>query len=532
MIMQQGQSVPPMEAKIVRLDGQVVEVEGRGALIVYEGKPAIQIVLRDITERKQAEEEIRRLALAVATANDGIIITDLDGRITFTNEAEERILGYGPGEMIGMEVRSLHSESTRDIEPRRIIDATSSDRHWAGEVVLQRKAGEEFPARLSTSLMQNEHGRPIGMVGIITDLTERMQAEEAVRESEERFRTIFERSNDAIFVIDPERDEILDINSMACTMMGYSHYELTSIPLSAMYPKQMPQLQAFGQLVMEKGHGWTDELTCTTKSGRDVLTEISASVADIQGKRCMVCLVRDITERKQAEEMMRESSRLIALGELAAVTAHELNNPLTAVLGFAQLLEAQDLNPSVKEDVQQILTEAKRAADVVRNMLSLARKHEMEKVPLDVTKVVERVLAINRVDLKTGNVNVETDFASSCLYAIGDQHRLAEVFLNIVTNAQQAMSGVHRGGRLLIRGTRRDEFIRISITDNGPGIEPEHLQHIFDPFFTTKGADEGTGLGLSICQSMVQQQGGRIWVESEVGKGATVHVELPASESQ
>ena len=215
--------------------------------------------------------------------------------------------------------------------------------------------------------------------------------------------------------------------------------------------------------------------------------------------------------------------------------AHELNNPLTAVLGYTQLLEAEDLSESHKEYVREILAQTQRSISVIQNLLSFARKHEPEKAPLDVTEAVERVLAIKERDLALNNIKVETVFNSGPLRVMADQHRLEEVFLNIVANAEQAMTEAHRGGSLLIRGSTHHlrgakgsgDVIRMSFTDSGPGIAPEDQKRIFDPFFTTKEPGKGTGLGLSICRTLVQEQGGRIWVESEVGKGATIHVELP-----
>lgn len=644
-----------LEFRIVWPNKEVHWIQGRGELIYDEaGKPLRVIGTNmNVTRRKQADERVRVLALALATTNDAVVIAGMDGRITFVNSAMERMDGYLPGEMLGMDIVKLHGDSSA-ATAREVFEATMAG-SWAGEISHVRKTGEEFPASLSTALMTDEQGHPVGMVGVVSDITERKRAEEVLRESEERyrtlvdlspdtilvlsegrvvyvnaaglslygaavpeeligrpvsdlvhpeyremarervrqiqeegrqlhaaetkhlridgqvvdievngapivyqgkpalqvvarditqrkraeevlreseerFRTIFERSNDAIFVIDPEHDEILDVNSMACTMMGYSRHEFTSLPLSAMHPKQMPQLQAFGQLVMEEGHGWTDELTCTTKNGRVVLTEISASVADIQGKRRMICIVRDITERKQAEERMREETRLLSMGALIAEVAHELNNPLAVVLGYAQILKAQDLETSTKEAAGYILSEARRATEIVQNLLSFVRKRQPKIEYFDMVTTVERILAMKAYDLQVNGIEVVTQLDSDPLCVMGDQHRLEEVFLNLLTNAEQAMAEANQGGRLLIRGNKRDDFTIISFTDNGPGITPEHLEDIFDPFVTSKEEGKGTGLGLSICRSLINDQGGRIWAESENGKGATFHVELPAGE--
>ena len=174
-IKEQGQPVDPIVAKGLRLDGQVIEVEGLGAPIVYQGKPAVQVVMRDVTQRKRAEEENRRLALAVANASDGVIITGMDGRISFVNRAAVKMYGYDPGEMLGMNFFDLHPESFRETTAREIFEATRNEGSWTGEVPLLNKSGEEFHVRLSTALMKDDEGHARGMVGIATDVTERRQ---------------------------------------------------------------------------------------------------------------------------------------------------------------------------------------------------------------------------------------------------------------------------------------------------------------------------------------------------------------------
>ena len=261
--------------------------------------------------------------------------------------------------------------------------------------------------------------------------------------------------------------------------------------------------------------------------------EAGSAVKARSGDDEMVLLsLSDAMEEQRAREWIIEASRLISLGEIVAGVAHELNNPLCVVLAFAQLLQTQDLDPPVKEDIARIITETERAIMVVKDLLSFARKHEPKKARLDVLTIVERVLAIKAYDLKTSNIEVETHFDSLPLYVTADQHRLEEVFLNIVTNAQQAMGDGRSGDRLLVHGTEKGDFITISFADNGAGIAPENLTAIFEPFMTTKEVGKGTGLGLSICKTLVQEQGGKIWVESETGEGATFHVELPTSKSR
>lgn len=239
----------------------------------------------------------------------------------------------------------------------------------------------------------------------------------------------------------------------------------------------------------------------------------------------------DVTEWRYAQERVQETSRLTTLGEIVAGVAHELNNPLTSVMGFAQLLMEQQPEGENRMELEIIFAEAQRATKVVRNLLTFVRKRKAEKSWVDLASTVEQVLTLKSYDLRACNIEVETAFAPDLPNVYVDEHQLEQVFLNIVTNAEQAMAEAHRGGHLLIQGRRDVGVIRLSFEDNGPGIPARSLKTIFAPFFTTKGARQGTGLGLSICRSLVQEQGGRIWAESEAEKGATFHVEIPLREN-
>ncbi len=258
------------------------------------------------------------------------------------------------------------------------------------------------------------------------------------------------------------------------------------------------------QLRGEKGHHTTDEDTL------------------------LVLSLDDVTEWRQAQERIQETSRLISLGELIAGVAHEINNPLTSIMGFAQLImERGPEEPSRQEMMEIIFSEAQRVSKVVHNLLSFSRQYKAEKAPVDVPSIVERVLALKAYELRVSNVEVETQFPPDLPMAYADEHHLEQVFLNIVTNAEQAMTEAHHKGRLTVVGQQAQGVVRVSFFDTGPGIHSHNLKTIFKPFFTTKAPGQGTGLGLSICKTLVQEQGGRIWADSELGKGAVFHVEIP-----
>jgi signal transduction histidine kinase len=240
-----------------------------------------------------------------------------------------------------------------------------------------------------------------------------------------------------------------------------------------------------------------------------------------------IIVARDITQQKRIEQQLIMTDRLASIGELSSGIAHELNNPLTSVIGFSQLLMEGDVPANIKEDLATIYNEAQRAAVIVKNLLTFARKHAPVKQLSQVNTVIEDVLKLRTYEQKVNNIEVEKHLAINLPGIMIDYFQMQQVFLNIVVNAEFAMLEAHHKGRLTITTEKVDDIIRISFTDEGPGIPEENLKRIFDPFFTTKEVGKGTGLGLSICHGIVSEHGGKIYAKSENGQGTSFIVELP-----
>jgi PAS domain S-box-containing protein len=241
-------------------------------------------------------------------------------------------------------------------------------------------------------------------------------------------------------------------------------------------------------------------------------------------------LVRDVQEQidklKQAQIQLVQAAKLAAVGELAAGVAHELNNPLTSVLGFAELLlHSPATDAATRHDLDIIAREAVRARDIVRNLLSFARQAKPQRLPTDISGVLRQTLGIVRQHMEHSGVVIEEDYAADVGLVTLDSGQMKQVFLNLITNAAHAMP---RGGKLKLRIARLGHEVAISVSDTGEGIPPEALEHIFEPFFTTRPVGQGAGLGLPVSLGIVQEHGGRISVESHVGQGSTFTVWLPA----
>jgi signal transduction histidine kinase/ActR/RegA family two-component response regulator len=242
-------------------------------------------------------------------------------------------------------------------------------------------------------------------------------------------------------------------------------------------------------------------------------------------------LGESLQELQHAQARLVQSEKLAAVGQLVSGVAHELNNPLTAIIGFAQILEASDLPSSAKADLNRIVEQAKRSAHIVQKLLTFSRQHKPHRRLVDVNQLIEETLDLVSNQLTMGQIAVERQLSEDIPRLLADPYQLQQVWLNLIQNAQQAMTGSHGGGVLCIQTLATPAGkIWIEFSDNGPGIAPDVMEKIFDPFFTTKSVGKGTGLGLSICFGIVQEHQGQIWAESNVQGGSTFVVELPGQE--
>jgi signal transduction histidine kinase len=227
------------------------------------------------------------------------------------------------------------------------------------------------------------------------------------------------------------------------------------------------------------------------------------------------------------QEKLAQTDRLASLGEMAAGIAHELNNPLTGVVAMSELLLESETFDDIKKDLESISSEGQRAANVVKNLLSFARSHTLSAQPVKINDVINQVLDLRAYEHRVNNIAVVTQLDPEIPEIIADRFQLQQVFVNIVLNAEQAMIESHERGNLTVTSEVLKGMIKTSFSDDGPGIPQDIIHRIFDPFFTTKDAGKGTGLGLSISYGIVSKLGGRIYAESQPGKGASFVVELP-----
>jgi PAS domain S-box-containing protein len=350
---------------------------------------------------------------------------------------------------------------------------------------------------------------------------------QALADSEQKYSTLVEGSTDGIIVI---QDGLLKFaNQKIAEMTGFSIEEAMGEPFLTFVSPEYQESAADAykrRMAGEKVPG-IYELEVFTKDGGKKVFEVNANSIQYEGKPADMVILRDVSERKQIQERLVITDRLASVGELASGIAHELNNPLTGVLGFSQLLRDKNIPDDAMEDVEMVHREAQRAAQVVRNLLTFARKHPSEKQMQNINFIIGKALELRTYEQNVNNVQVKSHLAPDLPEIMVDYFQLQQVFLNIIINAEYFMKEAHGEGTLTITTEKVGDYVRVSFADDGPGIAKADVGHLFDPFFTTKGVGKGTGLGLSICHGIIAEHGGRIYAQSQLGKGATFVVELP-----
>jgi PAS domain S-box-containing protein len=470
-----------------------------------------------------SEEKLRQIFESV---NDGIVVIDLEGTITEANQRMVEMHGFdSKSEFLGNSIFELlapheHTRLTVDLK-RAIKDGATN----GAEYTLLRADGPEFPGELSTSILKDAQDNLSGHIITTRDITKRKEMDEALKLAAEEWSRTFDSINDAICIISKDF-RLLRANKAFADMYHVEHNQVIGkrcyeVTVEGKEPVEgCPHQETLRTAKPAKSEFSINEKGTHVEIGTSPIFDEKGNVAG------SVHITRDVTEQKKQNERLMSTDRLASLGELAAGTAHEFNNPLTSIIVLSELLMEKGPN-GIREDLKLINTEARRAANVARNLLAFGGKHTPVKQLDRVNSIIEDVLELRAYEHKSSNIDVEKHLAKDLPEIMVDYFQMQQVFMNIIINAEYFMMEAHGRGTLAITTQRENGTVRISFADDGSGITPENLNRIFDPFFTTKEAGKGTGLGLSICHSIVVEHGGQIYVRSELGKGTTVFVELP-----
>jgi two-component system NtrC family sensor kinase len=519
-------------------DGNARNIEVHGYPIFNAKGHVVQMIeySLDITERKRAEEALKESeefrSSLLANSPNPIGVINPDSSLRYVNPALEKLTGFPAAELIGK--KAPYPYWTQEKLKKTILSFRKAMRQGdlRAEELFQKKNGERFWVKITSTPVMN-NGEFKYLLTNWVDITKRKQVEEALRQSEKKYKNLAEATSDLIWEAD-ERGMFTFVSPMIKDILGYEASEVVGKKRTLdLVPKAEVRewLKHFREINAKREQFSGFEITHLHKNGTPILFEVSGiPTFDNKGNFMgYVGINKDITERKRMEEQLMLTDRLASIGELASGIAHELNNPLTSVIGFSQLLLEEDIPQNLKEDLGTIYSEAQRASAIVKNLLTFARKHAPMRQLSQVNNILEDVLKLRAYEHRVNNIELEKHFAADLPEIMVDYFQMQQVFLNIIVNAETAMLEASGRGKLVITTGRFNNTVKVTIADNGPGIAKENLRRVFDPFFTTKEVGKGTGLGLSICHGIVTGHGGKIYAESEIKKGANFVMELPVN---
>jgi PAS domain S-box-containing protein len=538
-------------------------------------------VLKDVTISRQAENKYRTLFEKV---QEGVFISTPQGQFLDFNDAFLRILGYESHDELLREDISAHLYvNPADWERRqRLLNDY-------GEVVdfefqFRRRDGEIRTAHESSFATRDEGGRVIAYQGFVLDITEQKQADWDIRRRNRallalnaigellnqssvleegltaallKVTELFSADAASVYFFDEEakslkqaaavgyqsewlgREEVVPVQTALIEQIRQAHATVLSGALPGL-PDRIQELhkqegievsqvvvlwakdRIMGLLVI----GCRDQRAFST-ADLNLLFAVGNQMATTIDKSLLLAKTREAYDSlRQAQEQLLQSEKMAAVGQLISGVAHELNNPLTAILGYSQLLQSEESLQSRNADyLEKLYKQAQRTHHIVQNLLSFARQHKPQRAAVQLNHILEETLLLREYDMKLNNIVVHREFDSNMPETPGDFHQLEQVFMNILNNAVDAIREKGRPGEIWIRTEAAGDRLRVEFTDNGPGVSNPH--RIFDPFYTTKPVGKGTGLGLSICYGIVKEHGGEIQVRNSPPRGATFTITLP-----
>ena len=497
----------------------------------------ISVLARDITEQREREALYTDL---FETLQEAVYFTTPDGRILDCNNALPRMLGYATKEELqAVNVKDLYADPQARIAEMSELVGKLAIRNR--EIVLLAKDGRQVTCLDSARIIFDSAGKPLRSQGTLIDITERRDLQRLLQEQQEFRRRLVDSFPDLIVALDHE-GRFSFISPRVREVLGYSPEELLSRKITTSdTPAHGPELnQMFESLVSGKETYVSVEFAWQHADGSwKTLRATASPLSDARGEISgVVASLRDVTTLKQLEQQLIQSERLAGMGQMIDGFAHELNNPLTAILGALELLKDVKHGEVVEKRLELARQQARRAAEVVQNLLFFSRPPQPGKFHLNINDLIQRTLALHEHSLRVSAVAVDFIADPNLPQVIGDPNQLMQVFLNLVINAEQAIREVRPRGTLRVRlggnpsqGGREQERVWVSFQDDGPGIPAEMVPKIFDPFFTTKRPGRGTGLGLSVSVAILKKYGGRIEYQTAPGGGSIFVVSLPCTPS-
>jgi PAS domain S-box-containing protein len=482
-------------------------------------------VLKDITDRREAERRYRELFDSI---QEGLFFATPDGRFLDVNDAMVRMLGYeSRDELLRNDVGSyLYPAPEAREHIMHELNAKGVLRNY--EETLRRKDGTLLYTLQNITGVRDASGRIAQMRGLMLDVTEQKMFQAQLQRERDFNQKILNTTQSMILVLDTAG--LISYANRRCYEAGYREEEMIGRHLVDLVDSA--QRKEFEAALETTAHGQqVENLEARAKRGDGSLGYFSISLSPMRDEQdavnSVVVVMTDITDAALLQAKLAHAERMATIGRLVSGVAHEVNNPLAAILGFTDLLiENPEIPASAHESLEIILQETQRTKNIVQDLLSFARQRPVQKEAVRLGAILRQTIKLRSYDFTSHGVEVKEDFDENLPATIGDSQQLQQVFLNIVNNAYDAIQEAGRRGMITLRTKRTGDSVEVAITDNGTGISD--TARIFDPFFTTKPTGKGTGLGLSICYGIVRAHGGEIqcW-NNDSGEGSTFLVKLP-----
>ncbi len=506
--------------------------EGRTFLVSTSRTPGVTDeetrtihVLKDITDRQEAERRYRELFDSI---QEGLFFATPEGQFLDVNDAMVRMLGYGSREELLQADVSTHLYPTATAKERlvRAIAERGALRNY--EETLRRKDGSLLHTLQNISAVRDKQGRVVQIRGLMLDVTEQRMFQSQLQRERDFNQKILNTTQSMILVLDTAG--LISYANRRCYETGYLEEEMIGHRLVDWV--EAPHRKDFEAALQTTANGQqVENLELRVRRSDASMGHFSISLSPMRDEsgqvNSVVVVMTDITDAALLQAKLAHSEKMATIGRLVSGVAHEVNNPLAAILGFTDLLlENPEMPASAREDLQIILQETQRTKEIVQDLLRFARQRPAQREPVEVNTVLRQTIKLRGYDFASHGVEVAEEFDEGIGETLGDAQQLQQVFLNILNNAYDAIQESGNHGRIRIATKRAGDSIEVTFLDNGTGVsDPER---IFDPFFTTKQAGKGTGLGLSICYGIVRAHGGEILCWKNAGEsGSTFLVRLP-----
>lgn len=497
----------------------------------------------EINDRAKAEKQLAIFKEFAENSGQGLLMTNLRGEVTYVNAALCIILDEEkPENVLGKNIMDYYSHQSQDELKEEIIPSTIQRGQWLGELRILSSKGKPTSTIQNIFFIRDSAKNPLYIANIITDISEHERAEQTIRESEEKYRSVVEESLVGVYII--EEGLFKYVNKQYCEISGYANEDLVNTinHLELVHPEDKATVR---DNITARLRGESDSIAyqfrMIRKDGQEIMVKALASVSSHHGRPAIIGTLLDISKEQALEQQLRQAQKMEAIGQLAGGVAHDFNNILTALMGYGNLLKMK-----MREDdpsrlyVDQILRSSEKAASLTQNLLAFSRKQMIKLEPFEINAIIKDARRLLK-RLLTEDIELTLKISDENLTILTDATQMNQILLNLATNARDAMP---QGGTLTIETKAvelgkdfyffhgKDEsgtYVRISVSDTGHGMDDTTKEQIFNPFFTTKEVGKGTGLGLSIVYGIVKQHNGLIDVQSNPGKGTTFHLYFPAA---